>query len=93
VNLSRADYFLAVQSRSDTLDTKAIAGWSREKEQAFGALLAACGNTADGHPAGGDLLSYSDAAWARAEDLIESRAAPEIEPERRALHRFRKEAV
>jgi hypothetical protein len=67
---------------------KILKGWSAERKAAMGVLLAAVGSTADGFPAAGDLLAYSDAAWSRAETLIDGTAMPTTAAERSALERY-----
>jgi hypothetical protein len=91
MTISRADYEHAMQSRYDQLDGKVVKGWPRAKEDAFKSLLAAVGYTADGAPPN-DVLDFSDAAWARAEALIEDRTAAATDAERLALHRFNRES-
>jgi hypothetical protein len=87
-----ADIERAALLRYSALEGKVVRGWTPEKEAAFKALLIAVGYTADGG-APGDVLDFSDAAWARAEDLIESRSAPATDAERIALHNFNREST
>ncbi len=85
------DFHRIAEARYASLDHKVIKDWPRAKEQAFKRLLAAIDHPEGGYPAG-DVLDWSDSAWARAEDLIEDRAAPVGNAQRIALHKFRMES-
>jgi hypothetical protein len=70
---------------------KSIRGWSREQRQAFiDVVKAGGGGTADGRGFRGDPLHATNAAFARAEQVVRGEREPETAAERVALERFRR---
>jgi hypothetical protein len=84
--MTRIDFERTIQAQYAELEGKVVRGWAAEREAAFGALLAVVGGTADGAPPD-DILDYTDAAWARAEALLDGSAEPANDAERAAVER------
>lgn len=81
------------RGKAADFEGKAVAGWSRERRQAFIDIIkAGGGGTADGRGFRDDPLAATDAAFARAESIVRGEAEPTA-AERVALERFNRTVV